>query len=132
MFDNFVISPIWGFFSTWFFFQIWLCLVNALISAVGFVLGRIPRKLALGMTGLALLIGALFSVLLQVGSWLVATHLHAQPTRIGDILYWSVAGLVGFAMVREVPSKFRKYWRNATIAGSIEQDIALRASGRQP
>lgn len=126
------ISPTWGCLSTVFFFQVWLGIANLVIHFFGFLRGNVARSVtALGMA--VDLFGIfLFLALFRGGLWVITDFLPFGRTDGENISYWIFVALSTPAILIQVPAKLRKTWRNATISGSFEGDIAKRKMGINP
>ncbi|MHB8413290.1 MAG: hypothetical protein ACYDDI_15280 [Candidatus Acidiferrales bacterium] len=115
-----LISPVWGAVSTQLFLQGWLAFIGVFIGLIGFVKGSVPRKDTALLMGVAAFQVVLFSLLLTAGFWLLTDWLPFGRTGAENIVYWVFAGLSALYMLPQVPTKIRKSWRNALVAGSLE------------
>lgn len=124
-----IVSPLWGAISAQLLLQAWLAVCQMIISAVGFVRGRVPRSdTAMGM-GVSLVQAVLWSLLLSGGYWLL-TRLGFGWTDAENVVYWIFVALSALYMLPQIPSRLRKNWRYSMIPGVLEEDArAGRTSG---
>jgi hypothetical protein len=125
-----VISPLWGIISTRLFLQSWLAFIGIIIWIIGIIRGKVGRRTV--FLGLGVSIGSvlLWSALLWLGYYVLSQVLHFGYTTAENVVYWifAVIGLLWFG--RQLLSKIKKTWRNANIAGSLEEDIWTRKLGK--
>lgn len=132
VFGTLVMSPLWGSLSVLFFLQIWLGLANFVIHLIGFSMARVSRGVTGSGMAMALICAVASSLLLQGGFWLTSEFLPFGHTTSETVAYWIFAVLSAIGTLAQAPAKLRKTWRNATIVGSFERDIALRKLGLNP
>lgn len=121
-----IVSLLWGTISAQLFLQSWLAFIGAIINIVGIVKGKVERKTTLLGLGVSFVTMLLFSGLLYLGDYLLTNVLSFGYTKIENIVYWVFVVIRLLFFIPQFPSKIRKSWRNANIAGSLEEDIWKR------
>jgi hypothetical protein len=124
-----IVSPFWGVISTQLFLQSWLAFIGAIMSIIGIIMGKVERQKTFMGLGVSVVQMLLFSGLLYGGQYLLADVWGFGFTKTENIVYWVFAGLSLLYMVPQFPAKIKKGWRNATIPGSLEEDIMKRKMG---
>lgn len=124
-----LVSPLWGAISTQLFLQSWLAFINFVINLIGLLKGNVEKKVNLIGLGAALTQVILFAVLLRGSQYLLTEVLGFGYTTYENVAYWIFAVLSILYMIPQLPAKIRKSWRNATVAGSLDEDIMKRKLG---
>jgi len=121
-----IVAPIWGMVSTQLFLQIWLALINAVISLAGLIAGRVNRK----KTGIGFAMGIgssiIFSLLLHSGYWLLSDFLNFGYSNAENVIYWIFAAFTAIYLFFQIPGRLKKTWRNAMTPGTLEKEIIAR------
>lgn len=121
-----IVAPMWGMVSTQLFLQSWLFLINGFINIIGFIAGRVQRKIT--ALGIAMGLGSalLFSILLRTGFWLLSDVLPFGYTTGENIVYWVFAAFSALYMLPQIPKRIKNAWRHAMVPDAIEADIMTR------
>ncbi|MGH8542110.1 MAG: hypothetical protein ACREX3_00345 [Gammaproteobacteria bacterium] len=117
-----IISPLWGLVSTQLFLQACLSFASLVLSAVGLVRGRVPRRDTLMQIGVNVFSILLWSGLLRLGFWLIVDVLHFGSTSAENIVYWIFAALSAAFMLPQIPGKLRRSWHFAMTPQYLNQE----------
>jgi hypothetical protein len=121
-----IVAPLWGMVSTQLFLQAWLAFINGIISIIGFLAGRVHRKISALGIGAGLGSAILFSLLLHAGQWLISDVLPFGYSAGENTVYWIFAAISGLYLLPQIPGRIKKSWRNSMVPGSIETGIMNR------
>ena len=130
-----IVSPIWGMVSAQLFLQAGLGIITTIAGIIGFITGRVERKLTALMIGGGLALFILWSILLYFGFWKLSDILYADEymypfgySTTENIVYWIFVVISVLYLLPQLPGRIKKSWRNATIAGSWKADIINQRS----
>lgn len=118
---------LWAAVSCVLVLQALLFLIQLVFAVVG-LLGRRVDISTSASAGFASFLGlALSAGLLLALRWLFHT-LHTASMSTGEsVTFWAIVALEFWFQLEGAINKISKSWRNATIPGSVESDIALQA-----
>ena len=110
----------WGIGSTQLFLEGWLATANLYIAIVGFATGRMSAARAFAVALAAVLAGALCSVFLSGGFWLLLEVMRLGRTPPEKIVYWVFVALSATFMLPRLPAKLQRSWRAAMSPESTD------------
>ena len=112
-----LVSPFWGLISTQLFLQAWLAFFGGLMSTLGLVRGRVPRKDTSLQIGVAIFSVVLWTALMRLGFWLIVDVLQFGASDAENVVYWIFAAFSALYMLPQFPRKLRNSWHFAMTPG---------------
>jgi hypothetical protein len=121
-----VVSPIWAMLSTHLFLQGALACINFGIATIGLCRRAVALQVSLMAIIVTLLRATLSFALLAAGSYVLAGLVSLGQTRAEKNVYLAFCAFTVIYLAPQFIPVIKKQWRNCTIPGSLEFDIADR------